>query len=57
VRSRYRETARFGHNHVWLRLDLAREAQPQSLEPPEPDSEETAEPPEPPDQAPSPDPP
>lgn len=23
VRSRYRETARFGHDRVWLRLDLA----------------------------------
>lgn len=23
VRSHYRETARFGHDHVWLRLDLA----------------------------------
>jgi hypothetical protein len=25
VRARYRETARFGHNHVWLRRDLAAE--------------------------------
>jgi hypothetical protein len=25
VRARYRETARFGHNHVWLRRDVAPE--------------------------------
>jgi hypothetical protein len=42
VRARYRETARFGHNHVWLRRDLA---------------DEVPEPNEPPDEAPSPTPP
>jgi hypothetical protein len=28
VRGRYRETARFGHNHVWLRRDLEALAEP-----------------------------
>jgi hypothetical protein len=28
VRPRYRETKRFGHDHVWLRLDLAASDQP-----------------------------
>jgi hypothetical protein len=28
VRARYRETARFGHNHVWLRRDLEALAEP-----------------------------
>jgi hypothetical protein len=34
VRSRYRETARFGHNHVWLRRDLEALAEPRPDEAP-----------------------
>lgn len=37
VRERYREAARFGHDHVWMRRDLARDA-------PEDDSEPDQEP-------------
>jgi hypothetical protein len=36
VRERYRETARFGHNHVWLRKDLA--AEPETPEEPPDDA-------------------
>ncbi|HEY8041684.1 MAG TPA: hypothetical protein VIF15_17885 [Polyangiaceae bacterium] len=37
VRARYRESARFGHDHVWLRLDLAppEQAEPDEDHPPE----------------------
>jgi hypothetical protein len=34
VRARYRETARFGHNHVWLRRDLEALAEPSPDEAP-----------------------
>jgi hypothetical protein len=38
VHSRYHETARFGHDHVWLRDDLV---PPDASEPDEPAPEET----------------
>jgi hypothetical protein len=34
VRARYRETAQFGHNHVWLRRDLEAQAEPRKDEAP-----------------------
>jgi hypothetical protein len=35
VRAHYRESARFGHDHIWLRTDLAPPAPPPADEPPE----------------------
>jgi hypothetical protein len=38
VGDHYRETARFGHNHVWLREDLAPPEEPDELDEPAPDA-------------------